>query len=282
MSRTKTMFKTKTSWKTIAYFVMISFALLTIAPIVWMILNSFKPHSEIVRNPLSPPTSLYLQNFVLSWVQGHLGVYFFNSILYSMISTVITVILAMGSGYALSKFKYRFSNVIYMFYTLGLLITVHSVIVPLFIMETKLGLSNTRLGVIIPYIAFGLPFQVFLATTYVKGIPDAMQESAIIDGANYLQVFFAIILPMATPIISTMFIYTFLGNWNEFILVQTLTSEIAIRSLPVGINSFAGGMSRDYGLQFSALVIGTVPMIIFYLVFRDKIAQGFAAGATKE
>lgn len=282
MSNTNTMLKTRTSWKTIAYFVMITFALLTIAPIVWMILNSFKPHAAIVRNPLSPPTSLYLQNFVLSWVQGHLGVYFFNSIMYSMISTVITVILAMGSGYALSKFKYRFSKVIYMFYTLGLLITVHSVIVPLFIMETKLGLSNTRLGVIIPYIAFGLPFQVFLATTYVKGIPDAMQESAIIDGANYLQVFFAIILPIATPIISTMFIYTFLGNWNEFILVLTLTSEIAIRSLPVGINSFAGGMSRDYGLQFSALVIGTVPMIIFYLVFRDKIAQGFAAGATKE
>ncbi|MDD2297387.1 MAG: carbohydrate ABC transporter permease [Sphaerochaetaceae bacterium] len=274
--------KTKIKWNVIAYFVMITFTLLTIAPIVWMILNSFKPHSDIVRNPLSPPTSLYLQNFVRSWVQGHLGVYFYNSIFYSMISTVLTVIIAMGSGYALSKFRYNFSKIIYMFYTLGLLITVHSVIVPLFIMETKLGIANTRLGVIIPYIAFGLPFQVFLATTYVKGIPDAMQESAIIDGANYLQVFFTIILPIATPIISTMFIYTFLGNWNEFILVQTLTSEIAIRSLPVGINSFAGGMSRDYGLQFSALVIGTVPMIIFYLIFRDKIAQGFAAGATKE
>lgn len=282
MSRTKTMIKTKTRWNALAYLVMILFTLLTITPILWMILSSFKPHSEIIRNPLAPPTSLYMQNFVLSWVQGHLGVYFLNSIIYSMISTILTVIFAMGSGYALSKFRYRFSKVIYMLYTLGLLITVHSVIIPLFIMETKLGMANTRLGVIIPYIAFGLPFQVFLATTYVKGIPDAMQESAIIDGANYLQVFFSIILPMAIPIISTMFIYTFLGNWNEFILVQTLTSEISIRSLPVGINSFAGGMSRDYGLQFSALVIGTVPMIIFYLVFRDKIAQGFAAGAVKE
>jgi raffinose/stachyose/melibiose transport system permease protein len=109
-----------------------------------------------------------------------------------------------------------------------------------------------------------------------------MQESAIIEGASFLQVFFKIIIPVSTPIISTMFIYTFLGNWNEFILVQTLTSDIAIRSLPVGINSFAGGMSRDYGLQFSALAIGTVPMVVFYLIFRDKIAQGFAAGSTKE
>ncbi len=265
-----------------AYVLMILFALLTIVPLLWMFLSAFKPHAMIVRQPLLPPMTLYLENFRLAWTQGHLGIYFANSIVYAMTSTIFTVVLAISSGYALSKFSYPSGKFIYALYTLGLLITVHSVIVPLFIMETKLGIANTRFGVILPYIAFGLPFEVFLATTYVKGIPDAMQESAIIDGATFLEVFVKIIIPVATPIISTMFIYTFLGNWNEFILVLTLTSELAIRSLPVGINSFAGGMSRDYGLQFAALVIGTIPMIIFYLIFKDKIAQGFAAGSTKE
>ncbi|MPM53271.1 Trehalose transport system permease protein SugB [bioreactor metagenome] len=261
---------------------MITFTLLTIIPLTWMILSAFKPHALIVRHPLSPPVSWYIENFTLAWTQGHLGIYFINSTIYSLVATFFTVLFAMSSGYALSKFHYKSSRFVSLLYTLGLLITVHSVIVPLFIMETKLGLSNTRLGVILPYIAFGLPFQVFLATTYIKGIPDAMQESAIIDGATFIQVFLKIIIPVATPIISTMFIYTFLGNWNEFILVLTLTSDLTVRSLPVGINSFAGGMSRDYGLQFAALVIGTVPMIIFYLIFKDKIAQGFAAGALKE
>ena len=261
---------------------MITFTLLTIIPLTWMILSAFKPHALIVRHPLSPPVSWYIENFTLAWTQGHLGIYFINSTIYSLVATFFTVLFAMSSGYALSKFHYKSSRFVSLLYTLGLLITVHSVIVPLFIMETKLGLSNTRLGVILPYIAFGLPFQVFLATTYIKGIPDAMQESAIIDGADFIQVFLKIIIPVATPIISTMFIYTFLGNWNEFILVLTLTSDLTVRSLPVGINSFAGGMSRDYGLQFAALVIGTVPMIIFYLIFKDKIAQGFAAGALKE
>ena len=274
--------KSMTFGKILAYMLMITFTLLTVVPLLWMILSSFKPHALIVRQPLAPPYSLYLENFVLSWVQGHLGVYFLNSIVYSLSATFVTVMLAMSSGYALSKFHYRSGKVIYGLYTLGLLITVHSVIVPLFIMETKLGISNTRLGVILPYIAFGLPFQVFLATTYVKGIPDSMQESAIIDGATFLEIFVKIIIPVATPILSTMFIYTFLGNWNEFVLVLTLTSDMLIRSLPVGINSFAGGMSRDYGLQFAALVIGTVPMIIFYMIFKDKIAQGFAAGSLKE
>ena len=274
--------KTITLGKGLSYLLMITFTLLTIIPLTWMILSAFKPHALIVRHPLSPPVSWYIENFTLAWTQGHLGIYFINSTIYSLVATFFTVLFAMSSGYALSKFHYKSSRFVSLLYTLGLLITVHSVIVPLFIMETKLGLSNTRLGVILPYIAFGLPFQVFLATTYIKGIPDAMQESAIIDGADFIQIFLRIIIPVATPIISTMFIYTFLGNWNEFILVLTLTSDLTIRSLPVGINSFAGGMSRDYGLQFAALVIGTVPMIIFYLIFKDKIAQGFAAGALKE
>lgn len=274
--------KSITLGKGLSYLLMITFTLLTIIPLTWMILSAFKPHALIVRHPLSPPVSCYIENFTLAWTQGHLGIYFINSTIYSLVATFFTVLFAMSSGYALSKFHYKSSRFVSLLYTLGLLITVHSVIVPLFIMETKLGLSNTRLGVILPYIAFGLPFQVFLATTYIKGIPDAMQESAIIDGATFIQVFLKIIIPVATPIISTMFIYTFLGNWNEFILVLTLTSDLTVRSLPVGINSFAGGMSRDYGLQFAALVIGTVPMIIFYLIFKDKIAQGFAAGALKE
>lgn len=274
--------KTITLGKILSYVLMITFTLLTIIPLAWMILSAFKPHALIVRHPLALPMTWYVENFFLAWTQGHLGIYFVNSTIYSLVATFFTVFFAMSSGYALSKFHYKSSRVISLFYTLGLLITVHSVIIPLFIMETKLGLSNTRLGVILPYIAFGLPFQVFLATTYIKGIPDAMQESAIIDGATFLQVFMKIIIPVATPIISTMFIYTFLGNWNEFILVLTLTSDLTVRSLPVGINSFAGGMSRDYGLQFAALVIGTVPMIVFYLIFKDKIAQGFAAGALKE
>jgi len=274
--------KTITLGKILSYVLMITFTLLTIIPLAWMILSAFKPHALIVRHPLSPPLTWYVQNFILAWTQGHLGIYFVNSTIYSLVATFFTVFFAMSSGYALSKFHYKSSRFVSLLYTLGLLITVHSVIVPLFIMETRLGLSNTRLGVILPYIAFGLPFQVFLATTYIKGIPDAMQESAIIDGATFLQVFMNIIIPVATPIISTMFIYTFLGNWNEFILVLTLTSDLTVRSLPVGINSFAGGMSRDYGLQFAVLVIGTVPMIILYLIFKDKIAQGFAAGALKE
>lgn len=261
---------------------MIIFTIFSIGPLVWLFYSSFKPHADIVKAPLSFPTSWYIENFTRAWTQGNLGVYFVNSIIYSVVATTLTVLFALGSGYTFAKFNYRISNVLYAIYTLGLLITVHSVIVPLFILETKAGIDNTRIGVIIPYIVFGLPFAVYLATAYIKGMPDALEEAALIDGASYLQIFSFIIIPVARPIIATMFIYTFLSNWNEFVLVLTLTSKATIRSLPVGINSFAGGMSRDYGLQLASLVIGTVPMIVFYLLFHDQLAKGFAAGVSKE
>ncbi len=274
--------RSASAWKIFAYSTMILFTILAIGPLLWLLYSSFKPHAEIVRSPLGLPARWYIENFTRAWTQGSLGTYFINSILYSAIATTTTVLLALGSGYTFAKFNFGISRVLSAVYTLGLLVTVHSVIVPLFILETRIGIGNTRLGVIIPYIAFGLPFAVYLAAGYIKGIPGALEEAALMDGATYIQIFFHIIVRVAAPIIATMFIYTFLTNWNEFVLVLTLTSKAAIRSLPVGINSFAGGMSRDYGLQFAALVIGTFPMIVFYLLFHEQLEKGFAAGVSKE
>jgi raffinose/stachyose/melibiose transport system permease protein len=106
-------------------------------------------------------------------------------------------------------------------------------------------------------------------------------EAAVLDGAGYLQIFRHIILPMAQPIVSTLIVFIFLANWNEFVLVFTLTSKDSLRSLPVGINAFAGSMVTDYGLRFAALTIGTAPMILFYLLLRKKIREGFSMGAVE-
>ena len=152
----------------------------------------------------------------------------------------------------------------------------------MFILQTRIGIDDTRLGVIIPYIAFGLPFLVYLATAYIKGIPDSLEEAARIDGAGYLSIFWNIIRPVSTPVVATMIIFSFVGNWNEFVFVFILTSRQELRSLPVGVNAFAGGLSRNFGLLFAALVIATIPMIIFYIVFHEQLKRGFAAGAVKE
>ncbi len=270
------------SWRAVAYIIMIGFTLLTVGPLVWLLYSSFKPHPEIVRNIFSLPTEVFVENYTRAWKLGNLGIYSLNSIFYSVTATLFSTLLALSAGYGIAKFGYKISGPIYFFFMMGLLLTVHSILVPLFVMETKLGLDNTRLGVLLPYIAFRLPFLVFLATSYIKGLPTQIEEAAIIDGAGYMQIFWYVILPISRPVIATMLIFCFLGNWNEFAFVFVLTSKTVLRTLPVGINAFAGGMTRDYGMQFAALVIGTLPMIVFYIFFNKRIVEGFAAGALKE
>ncbi|MCG8479707.1 MAG: carbohydrate ABC transporter permease, partial [Spirochaetales bacterium] len=184
--------------------------------------------------------------------------------------------------YGFAKFGFRISKYLHTFFVMGLLVTAHSVLVPLFILETRLGIDDTRLGVLIPYVGFGLPFMVYLATSFIRGIPDSLEEVARIDGAGYLSIFWHVIRPICAPVVATMTIFSFVANWNEFVFVFVLTSSQRLRSLPVGVNAFAGGQSRDFGLLFAALVIATVPMILFYIFFHEQLKKGFAAGAIKE
>ena len=268
--------------KILAYTVIGIFTFLTIAPLVWLLFSSFKPHRDILTNVFSLPDSFYLENYKLAWKNGHLGIYFLNSLVYTGLATPLTTFFALASAYGFSKFGYRISKFFLLLISMGLLITIHSVLVPLYLMESSLNIDDTRLGIIIPYIAFGLPFLTFLATSYMKDLPDSLEEAALIDAAGYLMIFQKVIIPQCIPVIGTMMIFSFLANWNEFALVFTLTSDRAIRSLPVGINSFAAGRARDYGMQFAALVIGTLPMIIMYAFGRRQLSLGFSEGAIKE
>ncbi|MEA4863867.1 MAG: carbohydrate ABC transporter permease [Sphaerochaeta sp.] len=270
------------NWTIVSYVLLILFTLLTVLPVVWMLYSSFKPMGEIMLHPLRLPANPTWENYRKAFQYGNLVVSFINSVFYSGVSTVSTVLLALAAGFALTKFGYRSSSVYFGIFTLGLLITVNSVITPLFIMETSVGLYNTRLGVILPYIAFGLPMAVLLSTSYIRGIPDALIEAAVIDGASYIQIFWKIVLIVSTPVLATTSILSFLGNWNEFLMVFTLTSGEGMRSLPVSINSFAGRLNEDYGLQFAALVVGTIPMFILYLIAHESVIKGFGEGALKE
>lgn len=266
----------------IAYLGMVFFTALTIIPIIWLIYSSFKSNGEIMRNVLALPKTWITTNYPKAWTRGHLGIYFLNSVFYTAVATTLTVVLGVMTGYAFAKLKFRITGALLAFLTMGLLISIQAVLVPLYFVWTKIGLYNTRVGILIPYIAFGLPMAVYLATSFIKGIPDSLSEAAIIDGASYLTIFRRIIFPICNPVVTTIAILTFLGNWNEFIFALMLVSKDTLRSLSVGINSFAGILNADYGLQFAALVIGLIPMIVFYLIFHRQLAAGFAEGALKD
>jgi|SRR5690554_601130 len=263
------------------YAVLIGFTVLTLYPLVWLVINSFKTTAEFYMNPLGFPRRFYLDNYPLAWRLGNFGILAVNSVIYTVVSTVAIIFLAQAAGFAFAKIKCRATPILYGAFILGLLLTVQSLIVPLFLMSFSTGLYNTRLGVIIPYVALGLPIPIYLCTEYIKGIPDSLVESARMDGAGYLRILINVIMPMTKPVAATAAILTVLAVWNEFVLVFILTGHDSLRSLPVGIFRFSGELASDYGKQFAALVVGMIPIVLFYLVFRNQITRGVAAGAIK-
>ncbi|MDR1353020.1 MAG: carbohydrate ABC transporter permease [Treponema sp.] len=272
------------SWigKILIYFIMIVFTVLALYPIFWLAVQSFKTTQEYLRtSKLAFPVRWFPGNYPYAWKIGNFGTLLFNSIFYTFVTVVAVVILGFMAGFAFAKIKSRATPVLHGIFIIGILLTLQSIMVPLFLMVNAVGLYNTRLGILIPYIGLGLPMGVYLGTEFIKSIPTAVIESARIDGAKYLRIFTGIIIPMTAPAAITVAILTFTGTWNEFMLINILTRDDAVKSIPVGIAKFSGALASDYGRQFSAMVIGMIPMVSFYLIFRKQITKGVAAGAVK-
>jgi len=268
--------------RVITYVIVGLFTILAIYPIFWVILQSFKTTQEYMReSKLAFPKIWYVLNYPWAWKNGRFGMLILNSVFYTTITTMATIILSFMAGFAFAKIQSKATPILFGSFIIGILLTIQSIMVPLFLIINTIGLYDTRLGVLIPYVGIALPMAVYLSTEYIKSIPDAVLESARIDGAKYFEVFLKIVMPMAAPVAVTVAILQVTGTWNEFMLINILVSREDLRSLPVGVARFSGPLASDYGRQFSALVIGMMPMVIFYAIFRKQITKGVAAGAVK-
>lgn len=273
--------ETSVASRALIYAVLIAFTVMTIYPIIWLGLSSFKTTQEFQVNRLGLPRHWTLGNYPMAWRIGGFSGLFLNSLLYTAVSTAAIIFLSLAASFAFAKIRSRATPFLHGSFVVGILLTLQSIMVPLFLMANAANLYDTRLGVVIPYIGIGLPIGVYLCTEYIKSIPDSIVESARIDGASYLRIFSLIIVPMARPVTTTLAILNVTGIWNEFMLINILVSKNSLKSLPVGILKFSGALSSDYGKQFAALVIGMLPMLLFYLVFRNQITKGVSAGAVK-
>jgi len=264
------------------YILVVVFAVLAVYPIFWVVIQSFKTTQDYMSSSkLAFPKNWYYKNYPLSWENAKFGILMINSVIYTAVSTILVLLLSLAAGYAFAKLPSKLTPILHGSFIIGILLTIQSLMVPLFLMINTVGLYNTRLGVIICYVGTGLPIGVYLCTEFIKGIPDSLIESARIDGARQMRILSSIIIPIAVPVAVTLAILSVTGTWNEFMLINILVSKTELKSLPVGINQFSGARASDFGKQFSALTIGMAPMIIFYMIFRKQITKGVAAGAVK-
>jgi len=264
------------------YLIVIIFTILAVYPIFWLVMQSFKTTQEyMTASKLALPVRWFSGNYPWAWTVGKFNTLILNSIFYTSVTVVSIILLSFMAGFAFAKLPSKLTPVLHGSFIIGILLTLQSILVPLFLMINAVGLYDTRLGVLIPYIGIGLPMSVYLSTEYIKSIPDSILESARLDGAKYLKIFRSIILPISAPVAATVAIITTTGTWNEFVLINILVAKNELKSLPVGINMFSGALASDFGKQFSALVIGMLPMVIFYVIFRKQITKGVSAGAVK-
>jgi len=250
-------------------------------PLVWMVASSFKSNSEIFSTPFALPTSVDLSRWVEAWQVGQIGRYALNSAIVTGSSVLAILVVGAGAAYALSRFQFRGRDALMAVFALGLLLPLQSYFIAQSTMFNRLAITDTRMALIIPYTAMGLPLAIYLLKVYLDALPNELFEAARVDGAGDLRMFWVLVIPLLRPGLATVAIFSALSAWNEFLLALLYIQDDALKTIPTGLLAFSSRYVTDYSLLFSALSIVTLPMIIIYVVFNRQIVEGLTAGSVK-
>lgn len=266
---------------TIGWIFITIYGILTIYPLFWLILSSFKSNAQFFSEPFALPNQWMFENFITAWTTSKMGVAFRNSTLVSIIALLFTLLLSGLTSYVLARFNFKLKGLTMLFFVVGMLIPIHSTLVPLFILMKQLSILNSYWALILPYTAFALPTAIFILTAYLSTIPKEIEEAAYIDGTSLWGVFFRIMLPISLPALSTVSILTFLHSWNDFSFALVFISKSTLKTLPLAVSNFADGFQTDYSLTLAAMTLSVIPTIIVFLLFQEQVMKGMTAGAVK-
>jgi raffinose/stachyose/melibiose transport system permease protein len=263
------------------YLVLSTVALLCIVPFLWVWSSAFKTPIEISASPFGLPQNPTLDTLVRAWVQGRLGKYFLNSVIVSVPIVFFTVLLSALAGYAFAWHRFRGEKVIFYAFLIGLILPFQSIMIPLYYTLNNVHLLGTYWAMIVPSVALGLPFGIFIMRAFFQGLPAELADAARVDGCNDLGVFWRIMLPLATPGMTTLGIFTFLGAWNSFLIPLIFMQREELRPLVVGLMFFESRYTRDFSLIMAGVTIVSLPVIVVYILFQRQFIQGLTAGALK-
>lgn len=259
------------------------FSLTCIFPLVWMLYSSLKEKRQFNADIIGLPSNPTLANYqkILSNKDYNLLQTMGNSLRSTVLSVVLIVLIAFIVGYILARIDFKLNKPLYVMFLMGMLIPIHSLMVPIYIIFSKAGLSNHWYTLLFPYVAFALPMSIFLVQGYVRGIPTELEEAAAIDGSSFSKTLFGIILPVCKPILVTVAIINVFGCWNEFSFALILIKDSALYTVPLGLKQFTGQFNSDYPKIMAAMLMTMSPIVVFYFAFSKQIIKGMVAGAVK-
>jgi multiple sugar transport system permease protein len=271
----------RTGSATWAYVILIIGLVFMVGPFIWMVLGSFKPQVDFLQStPTFLPSSPTVDTYGRLFDQLDFPRFFFNSAVIALVVTVGNLIFCPMLGYALAKLRWRGKNLIMALVLATLMVPAGVTLIPNFILLSNLGLVNTYPGLMLPFLAG--PFGVFLMRQFMLGVPNELLEAARMDGAGEFRLFFAVVMPIATPVLATLGILTFLGSWNSFIYPLVVATEPQMYTLPVALATFATGQYQaDHGMLMAGSVILVLPVLIVFILFQRWITEGIATTGLK-
>ncbi len=239
---------------TVAHIALIVWSIIVCAPLLWVLMSSFKTTDQIFASPFSLPSGWNFDNYISAWTTASIGTYFFNTVFVVASALVIVMVLGAMCSYVLARYQFKGSRFIYYLMLAGLAFPIFLAVVPLFLVLKDFGLLNTLPGLIITYVAFALPFTVFFLVAFFKQLPQEVAEAAAIDGAGPWRIFFQIMLPMARPGMASVAIFNFLGLWNQFLLPVALNTRSNNYVLSQGIGVLCACLASGLFRQFRCAV----------------------------
>jgi raffinose/stachyose/melibiose transport system permease protein len=254
--------------------------LITLFPFVWVVSLSIRTEKEVFTAILFPE-HVRLKNYINAWEKFGFTILFKNSIIVTFVSVMVTVFVAALAGYGFAKFRLRASSVLFHLILSGIMVPPIAIVIPLFVFMRRLGLFNSYPSIIFPYIVFGLPIATLIFKTYIQNLDNDILDAARIDGCGEFRIFMRILLPIIKPAIATVTIFTFMANWNEFLLAIIFLQDKALYTLPLGMSVFVGQYSAPWQLIGAGVVISILPVLVLFFVLQNQFIRGLTAGAIK-
>lgn len=260
-----------------------AYCLSSLVALCWVAYTSLKSNAEFFASTWTLPEVLRWSNYAYAWANAEIGRYFFNTAYISVLATGATVMLAAMAAYVLARVIFPFRQFVFYLFLAAMMVPAMLYMFPLFVQMRQMHLTNNHLGLLILYIATGLPFSIFVLTGFFKTLPSELEEAALIDGASPWKTFWMIMLPLAKPGLITVSIFNFINYWNEFFWSLILLRTGKLYTLARGLQTLFWNMSTEarWTELFAGLVIVMLPLIIAFLFLQDRITEGLTVGAVK-
>ncbi len=257
--------------------------LVEIYPLFWLITASLKTPTEWSTKPAyALNEGFYFQNYIDAWTRGNIALYFKNSLITTLVSLVFIVFFSATVGFAVTKMDWKYKDKVAQYFRIGIMVPVATALMPLFQMYNKMNLIDTRMSLIISYIAFGLSLSIYLVQSYLRSFPDELLEASVIDGCNIYQMFYHVAAPLMKNALITVLVLQFFFKWNDLLFSMTFISDSSLKTIQTGLLYFSDEFgAKNWGAIFASISITVFPMLILYTVLNKKIIEGMTAGAVK-